>query len=97
MPVRPAAPPGSSRAQKRWLVGRADQPQRCFDRSARCSTRRPAAISEKDLVPVRHDHAHRDAGTTATGSQRASSGIVNVQVLTLIKLHAELVAVNHMS
>ena len=58
MPARPAAPPGCSCAPKRWLVGRADQLQGCFDRSERCSTRRPAAIVGKDLVLFRHDHAH---------------------------------------
>ena len=65
MPARPAAPPGSSRARTRRLVAGADQPQRrCFNRSERCSTRRPAAIVEKDLVLFRHDHAHRVAGTS---------------------------------
>ena len=64
MPARLAAPPGSSCARTRRLVGCADQPQRCFDKSERCSTRRPAAIVGKDLVLFRHDHAHRVAGTS---------------------------------
>ena len=56
-------PSGSSCARTRRLVGCADQPQRCFDKSERCSTRRPAAIVGKDLVLFRHDHAHRVAAT----------------------------------
>ena len=63
VPARLAAPSGSSHPRTRRLVGRADRPQRCFDKSERSSTRRPAAIVEKDLVLFRHDHAHHVAAT----------------------------------